>query len=70
MRVVFFDRGCVEAVSERLVAMGCSTEYFHEHNLMAVSIPFNVSLRDVQTNFQAEADAGRIDFEEPILRQG
>ncbi|MBO9857507.1 DUF4265 domain-containing protein [Xanthomonas sp. A1809] len=70
VRVVFFDRDCVDAVSERLVAMGCSTEYLREHNLMAVSIPFSVSLGDVQTYLQVEADAGRIDFEEPILRQG
>jgi hypothetical protein len=70
VRVVFFERDCVDAVSEHLVSMGCSTEYLREHNLMAVSIPFSVSLADVQTYLQVEADIGRIDFEEPILRQG
>lgn len=70
LRVVFFDRECVETVSERLVAMGCSTEYLREHNLMAVSIPISVNLTNVQAYLQAETDAGRTDFEEPIHRQG
>lgn len=69
VRVVFFDRTCVDTVSEQLVALGCSTEYLREHNLMAVSIPITVALTDIQTYLQSEASAGRIDFEEPILRQ-
>lgn len=68
VRVVFFDQGCVEAVSERLVTLGCSIEYLREHNIMAVSISVSVNLTDVQAYLQAETDAGRIDFEEPILR--
>ena len=70
VRVVFFDRNCVELVSECLLAIGCSTEYLRKYNLMAVSIPFNVSWGDVQTYLQTEAAAGRIDFEVPILRHG
>ena len=68
VRIVFFDRSCVESVSERLVAMGCSTEYLKDHNLMAVSIPAGVNLSNVQSYIQQEADAAKIDFEEPILR--
>jgi hypothetical protein len=69
VRVVFFDRTCVERVNERLVSLGCSTEYITAHNLLAVSIPDTVSLRDVQGYLQSEAGSGILDYEEPILRQ-
>ncbi|KYF77574.1 hypothetical protein BE20_04920 [Sorangium cellulosum] len=69
VRVVFFDRACVERVNNQLVALGCSTEYIKAHNLLAASIPENVNLRDVQDYLQAEASEGAIDYEEPILRQ-
>jgi hypothetical protein len=69
VRVVFFDRTCVERISEQLVNLGCSTEYIKEHNLLAVSIPDTVKLQDVQGYLQSEAGAGVLDYEEPILRQ-
>ncbi len=69
IRIVFFNRNCVESVNRRLVEMGCSTEYLREHNLMAVSIPGDIALTDVQAYLQSEASASRIDYEEPILRQ-
>lgn len=69
VRVVFFDRACVEKVSARLVAQGCSTEYLKDYNLLAVSIPGSVKLIDVQSYLQVEVSTGSIDYEEPILRQ-
>jgi hypothetical protein len=69
IRVVFFDRSIINAISQKLVAMGCFIEYSREHNLMAVSIPGIVPLGGVQAYLQSEAGTGRIDFEEPILRQ-
>lgn len=69
VRIVFFDKSRVEATSEHLVAMGCSTEYLRQHNLMAVSVPAEVALTDVQAYLQSEAGSGSIDYEEPILRQ-
>ena len=69
VRIVFFDKSRVEAASEYLIAMGCSTECLREHSLMAVSIPEEVALTDVQAYLQSEADLGSIDYEEPILRQ-
>jgi hypothetical protein len=69
LRVVFFDRTAVERVNERLVNLGCSTEHLKAHNLLAVSIPDTVNLRDVQSYLQSEAGAGVLDYEEPILRQ-
>jgi len=69
IRVVFFDRTCVEKIGERLVSLGCSIEYSKDINLMAINIPINVALIDVQSYLKAEASKGSIDFEEPILRQ-
>jgi hypothetical protein len=69
VRVVFFDRDCVEVLSKQLSAMGCSTEYLREHNLMAINIPGEIALTDVQAYLRAEAETGKIDYEEPILRQ-
>jgi hypothetical protein len=69
VRVVFFDNTCVEAIGKRLTEMGCATEHLLDHNLMAVSVPEDVLLTGVQAYLQLEADVGRIDYEEPILRQ-
>lgn len=69
LRVVFFDLSCVDNIGKDLLEMGCYTEYLHEYRIMAVSVPSEVKLVDVQVYLQLEADAGRIDYEEPILRQ-
>ncbi len=69
LRIVFFDRSCEEAVGKHLIDMGCAIEFLRKHNLMAVSIPDTVALKNVQAYLQLEAEGGRIDYEEPILRQ-
>jgi hypothetical protein len=69
IRIVFFDRSGLERVNQRLIGYGCATEYLSAHNVLAVSIPDNVSLREVQAYLQGEATAGVLDYEEPILRQ-
>jgi hypothetical protein len=69
VRVVFFDRDSVERVTKHLVAAGCSTEYLAAHSLLAVNIPERVALATVQKYLQAEAEAGSLDYEEPMLRQ-
>lgn len=69
IRITFHDQECWVRVNERLCALGCSTEYARPYNLLAVSIPPTVKLSDVQDYLQAEAGAGNIGYEEPILRQ-
>lgn len=69
LRVTFFDRGAAERVSERLTWLGCSVEHFTKYNILAVSVPTDTKLTDVQEYLRLEADAGIIDYEEPILRQ-
>jgi hypothetical protein len=69
IRVVFFEPTCVSKVTARLIALGCSVEFLRAHNLLAVSIPVGVALREIQECLAAEAATGSIDYEEPILRQ-
>ncbi len=69
VRVAFWDPACLEPVNDALVKMGCVTEYTEHYQLLAVSIPGEVSLLDVQEYLQGEAGRGGIDYEEPILRQ-
>ena len=69
VRVVFLDRDCVSAVDARLKALGCTTEYMKEYNILAVNIPAATSLTDLQAYLQIQHRAGRIDYEEPLLRQ-
>jgi hypothetical protein len=69
VRIIFFDLSCVDRVNARLVSQGCSTEYLREYGLLAVNIPGDTSLMDVQSCLQAEAKAGNLDYEEPVLRQ-
>jgi hypothetical protein len=40
-----------------------------QFKLLAVDIPSDVSLTEVQGYLQAQAAAGLLDYEEPILRQ-
>ncbi len=69
MRVVFFDRECKPRIAQELTDIGCQVEYFEKYNLLAVSIPGDVKLSDVQAYLGREVEAGNIDYEEPILRQ-
>lgn len=69
IRIVFFDRPSVGAVNESLVKMGCLTELLKEYNILSVSIPHDINLRDAQAYIQTKAKAGVLDYEEPILRQ-
>ncbi|HUA80914.1 MAG TPA: DUF4265 domain-containing protein [Dyella sp.] len=69
VRVVFFDRECKPRIAQELTDIGCQVEYFEKYNLLAVSIPGDVKLPDVQAYLWREAEAGNIDYEEPILRQ-
>lgn len=69
IRVVFFDVGSEDAIVSHLTGLGCGTERMAQFRLLAVDIPRNVSLVDVQAYLQAQAAAGLIDYEEPLLRQ-
>lgn len=69
IRVVFFDRSVVQAVRDHLAEMGCSVEYMQSFNVLAVNIPPQTKLAAVQSYLEAEMNAGKIDYEEPLLRQ-
>jgi hypothetical protein len=69
VRVVFFNRECKPRIAQELAYTGCQVEYFEKYNLLAINIPGDVKLSDVQAYLGREAEAGNIDYEEPILRQ-
>lgn len=69
IRVVFFDKSVVQALRDHLSEMGCSVEYMKSFNILAVNIPPQTKLADVQSYLEAEMKAGKIDYEEPLLRQ-
>lgn len=69
VRVVFHDRECEPRVKQELAKLGCELEYFEQYNILAVSIPGDIHLSDVQAYLAHESDAGNIGYEEPILRQ-
>ncbi len=56
IRIVFFEPWC-EHVATRLQAMGCGTEGMEAFKLLAVDVPADVELDDVQIFLQAEASA-------------
>ena len=68
IRVVFFDHDCEDNVIEKLRALGCSTERMQQFNLVAVDVPGNVALEQVQEFLHEQSSDGRIDYEEALLR--
>jgi hypothetical protein len=69
IRVVLFDPNFSDVVANGLKALGCGTEGMKVYKLLAVDVPEGVELGGVQAFLRGEADVGRIDYEEAILRQ-
>jgi Domain of unknown function (DUF4265) len=68
LRVVFFDLSIGDAVASTLRQLGCSFEWFRERNLLAVDVPPQASLDEVQRYLASTAERGVIDYEEALLR--
>lgn len=69
IRVVFFDLLCEDALAAKLKELGCGTERMPQFKLMAIDVPREVSLAQVQVYLRGKASEGLLDYEEPILRQ-
>ncbi len=69
IRLVFFLPENTSEVRDALSTLGCATEWDSAHKLVAVNIPPQVPLGNVQTYLAEQASAGVLDYEEPILRQ-
>ncbi len=69
IRAVFFDASSQDAIVSHLTGLGCGTERMQQFKLLAIDVPQDVSLTAIQSYLQAQAAAGLIDYEEPILRQ-
>jgi hypothetical protein len=68
VRAVFFDEEQAERVSQHLLSLGCAVEYSKAFKLLAVNVPGDVKVMDVQLYLGSEAASGTLDYEEPILR--
>lgn len=68
IRVVFFEPDCKPSVVARLKEMGCGTEGMDAFKLLAVDVPADMDLSNIQDFLRSEAAAGHLDYEEAILR--
>ena len=68
LRVTFFQPNKVQDVRESLKRLGCSTEWDDTHRLVAVSVPPDIKIESIQSYLSEQAQAGCIDYEEPLLR--
>ncbi len=68
IRVVFFDPDCTESVAKKLESFGCGSEGMKSYKLLAVDVPERVDLVEIQNFLRVEASAGRLDYEEALLR--
>jgi Domain of unknown function (DUF4265) len=68
LRVVFFDLSAGDAVASTLRQFGCSFEWLRQRNLLAVDVPPETSLDEVQRYLASTAERGVIDYEEALLR--
>jgi len=69
LRIVFFDLSRVPELRQSLAALGCTTEWNKNHNLVAVNVPSSVQIISVQAYLKAKSEEKWLDYEEPILRR-
>jgi hypothetical protein len=69
LRLVFFQPDRAQEVRDVLKRLGCSTEWDQNHTLIAVNVPPDANLKAIQEYLADQAEAGHLDYEEPILRQ-
>lgn len=69
IRIIVEDPHRLEEFAEYFTAMGCYTEGYPDFKLIAIDIPVDVKLADVQQYLKEQAEAGTLDYEEAILRQ-
>jgi hypothetical protein len=69
LRATFFMPDKFEEVRATLRRLGCATEWDDVHQLLAMSVPPDVKLSTVQDYLAGQAEAGHLDYEEPLLRQ-
>jgi len=68
LRLVFFDNAPMDQIRQEIRNLGCESELFQEHMLLAINVPPEQSLKTIQEYLASAAARGWIDYEEPILR--
>jgi hypothetical protein len=66
--VVYYGETDPSEIRGKLEQLGCSTELNSDHQLIAVNIPLEVPLHDVQLFLQSGLDQDLWDYEEAIIR--
>jgi hypothetical protein len=69
IRIVYYDGSDPAALRKELEQLGCSTEWNSDHQLIAVNVPLEVKLSNVQEFLQEGFNQDRWDYEEAVIRQ-
>jgi Domain of unknown function (DUF4265) len=69
IRVVYYETTDPTMLRKDLEQIGCSTEWDSDHQLIAINVPPEVKLNDIQEFLQNGFDQDRWDYEEAIMRQ-
>lgn len=69
LRATFFQPTKVRDIREALRSLGCTTEWLEAYHLIAINIPANISLEQIQAFLEEQAEAGVLDYEGAIIRQ-
>jgi len=69
IRIVYYEGTDPAILRKDLEHIGCSTEWDGDHQLIAINVPPEVMLNDIQEFLQTGFDQDRWDYEEVILRQ-
>ncbi len=69
LRAIFFDRARIDEIRQGLFNLGCDSEAYLAQNLVAINVPPDKLLKNVQEYLRGAADQGWLDYDEAILRQ-
>ncbi len=69
IRVLCRKRDDPTEVRNGLGALGCTTEWLAAYSIVAVNVPPDVKLSDVQEFLRQGFELGRWEYEEPLLMQ-
>ena len=69
IRVIVRELASLETLAKWVREMGCYTEGFANFKLLAIDVPLDVKLCEVQRFLREENERGTLDYEEAILRQ-
>lgn len=67
-RVIMYDKNLTQQVRNELAALGCSTELSNVPTFFSIDVPPKVAFAPIANLLESYASAGKLDYEESILR--